>query len=142
MPGTAPGHVRPKVCRALMRPTRRTTRPLDPAMTTIALEGRVFVLTACKRFVSAGTSGWVSGGDRFKDPAYYLMPAGGTRVNRPQDGTVSLRGPSSTTRVVLDAGIDTGQEIVAATSTWSGRAYSRLIVFELPGNTRRQAPVA
>jgi len=108
-----------------------------PSMTHIALEGRVFVLTACQAIQVGDYPEWYQqeiGGD----PGSYLM-RGGSAIIAP-DGSI-LAGPVLDAEVILDAEVDLGEIARAHLDMDAVGHYSRPDVFELRVNTRAQAPV-
>jgi nitrilase len=108
-----------------------------PSMTHIALEGRVFVLSACQAIQVGDYPDWYQQELR-EDPASYLM-RGGSAIIAP-DGTL-LAGPVFDEEIVLDAEIDLGEIARGHLDMDAVGHYSRPDVFELRVNTRRQSAV-
>ncbi|HTZ64181.1 MAG TPA: carbon-nitrogen hydrolase family protein [Solirubrobacteraceae bacterium] len=106
-------------------------------MTHIALEGRVFVLTACQAIRVGAYPDWYQQeiGD---DPASYLM-RGGSAIIAP-DGSV-LAGPVFDEEVILYAELDLGEIARAHLDMDAVGHYSRPDIFELRIDTRRRSPV-
>jgi nitrilase len=108
------------------------------SMTHIALEGRVFVLSACQAVRLGDYPDWYVSELGDEDPQSWLMH-GGSAIIAP-DGTV-LAGPVFDEEVVLDAEIDLGDIARGHLDMDAVGHYSRPDVFELRVNTRRQSPV-
>ena len=106
-------------------------------MTHIALEGRVFVLTACQAIRVGDYPDWYQE-DFGDDPAAYLM-RGGSAIIAP-DGTV-LAGPVFDEEAILYAEIDLAEIARGHLDMDAVGHYSRPDVFELRVNTRPQVPV-
>jgi nitrilase len=108
-----------------------------PSMTHIALEGRVFVLTACQAIRVSDYPDWYQE-ELGEDPDSYLM-RGGSAIISP-DGSV-LAGPLFDADAILDVEIDLADIVRAHLDMDAVGHYSRPDVFELRVNTRRQSPV-
>lgn len=108
-----------------------------PSMIHIALEGRVFVLTACQAIQVGEYPSWYQE-ELGEDPASYLM-RGGSAIIAP-DGSV-LAGPTFDMEVILDAEIDLADIARGHLDMDAVGHYSRPDLFELRVNTRRQSPV-
>jgi nitrilase len=108
-----------------------------PSMQHIALEGRVFVLTACQAIRVADYPDWYQE-QLAEDPASYLMH-GGSAIVAP-DGSI-LTGPVFDRDAILDAEIELADIARGHLDMDAVGHYSRPDVFELRVNTRRQAPV-
>ncbi len=108
-----------------------------PSMTHIALEGRVFVLTACQAIRVGDYPDWYQQ-ELGEDPGSYLM-RGGSAIIAP-DGSV-LAGPLFDTEGILDAEIDLADITRGHLDMDAVGHYSRPDVFELRVNTRSQSPV-
>ena len=109
-----------------------------PSMTHIALEGRVFVLSACQAIRLRDYPDWYVSEVGDEDRGSWLM-RGGSAIIAP-DGTV-LAGPVFDEEVVLDAEIDLHEIARGHLDMDTVGHYSRPDVFELLVNTRRQSPV-
>jgi nitrilase len=109
-----------------------------PSMTHIALEGRVFVLSACQAIRVGDYPDWYVSQLGDEHPESWLM-RGGSAIIAP-DGTV-LAGPVFDEEVVLDAEIDLDEIARGHLDMDAVGHYSRPDVFELRVNTRLQAPV-
>jgi nitrilase len=107
------------------------------SMTHIALEGRVFVLTACQAIRVGDYPAWYQE-DLAEDPASYLM-RGGSAILAP-DGSI-LAGPVFDEEVILDAEVDLAEIARGHLDMDAVGHYSRPDIFELRVNTRRQSPV-
>jgi nitrilase len=108
-----------------------------PSMTHIALEGRVFVLTACQAIQVGAYPDWYQE-ELAEDPASYLM-RGGSAILAP-DGAV-LAGPVFDQEVILDAEINLADITRGHLDMDAVGHYSRPDVFELRVNARRQSAV-
>jgi len=108
-----------------------------PSMTHIALEGRVFVLSACQAIQLHDYPDWYQQ-ELGEDPAAYLM-RGGSAIIAP-DGSV-LAGPVFDAEAILDAEVDLAEIARGHLDMDAVGHYSRPDVFELRVNTRRQSPV-
>jgi nitrilase len=108
------------------------------SMTHIALEGRVFVLSACQAIQLSAYPAWYGEQLPGEDPASWLM-RGGSAIIAP-DGQL-LAGPVFDQEVILDAEIDLAEIARGHLDMDAVGHYSRPDVFELRVNTRRQAPV-
>jgi nitrilase len=106
-------------------------------MTHIALEGRVFVLTACQAIRAGAYPDWYQQ-EIGEDPGSYLM-RGGSAIIAP-DGSV-LAGPVFDEEVILYAELDLGEIARAHLDMDAVGHYSRPDIFELRIDTRRQSPV-
>jgi nitrilase len=106
-------------------------------MTHIALEGRVFVLTACQAIRAGAYPDWYQE-EIGEDPAAYLM-RGGSAIVAP-DGSV-LAGPVFEDEVILYAEVDLAEIARGHLDMDAVGHYSRPDVFELRVDTRRQSPV-
>jgi nitrilase len=107
------------------------------SMTHIALEGRVFVLTACQAIRVGAYPDWYQE-EIGEDPDSHLM-RGGSAIIAP-DGVI-LAGPLFDDEAILEAEIDLGQIARGHLDMDAVGHYSRPDVFELKVNTRRQSPV-
>jgi nitrilase len=107
------------------------------SMTHIALEGRVFVLTACQAIRVDDYPDWYQQ-ELGEDPGSYLM-RGGSAIIAP-DGSV-LAGPLFDTEGILDAEIDLADITRGHLDMDAVGHYSRPDVFELRVNTRSQSAV-
>jgi nitrilase len=107
------------------------------SMTHIALEGRVFVLTACQAIRVGDYPAWYQE-ELAEDPASYLM-RGGSAILGP-DGSI-LAGPVFDDEVILDAEVDLAEIARGHLDMDAVGHYSRPDIFELRVNTRRQSPV-
>jgi nitrilase len=107
------------------------------SMTHIALEGRVFVLTACQAIRVGDYPDWYQQ-EIGEDPDSYLM-RGGSAILAP-DGMI-LAGPLFEGEAILEAEIDLGEIARGHLDMDAVGHYSRPDVFELRVNTRRQSPV-
>lgn len=107
------------------------------SMTHIALEGRVFVLTACQAIRVGDYPDWYQE-QLGEDPASYLM-RGGSAIIAP-DGSV-VAGPLFDTEGILDAEIDRADIARGHLDMDAVGHYSRPDIFELRVNARRQSPV-
>jgi len=110
-----------------------------PSMTHIALEGRVFVLSACQAIRVGDYPDWYVSQLGGEDPGSWLM-RGGSAIIAP-DGTV-LAGPVFDEETVIDAEIDLGDIARGHLDMDAVGHYSRPDIFELRVNTRRQTAVA
>ena len=108
-----------------------------PSMTHIALEGRVFVLTACQSIRVDEYPDWYQA-EIDDDPGTYLM-RGGSAIIAP-DGSI-LAGPVFDADAILDAEVDLAEIARGHLDMDAVGHYSRPDVFELKVNTRRQSPV-
>lgn len=108
-----------------------------PSMVHIALEGRVFVLTACQAIRIGDYPGWYQQ-ELDGDAASYLM-RGGSAIIAP-DGSV-LAGPVFEEEAILQAEVDLSQITRGHLDMDAVGHYSRPDVFELRVNTRRQSAV-
>jgi len=113
------------------RPTWMST------MTHVALEGRVFVLTACQAIRASDFPGWYQQ-EIGADPDSYLM-RGGSAIVAP-DGSV-LAGPVFDEEVILYAEIDLAEITRGHLDMDAVGHYSRPDVFELRVDTGRRSPV-
>jgi nitrilase len=109
-----------------------------PSMTHIALEGRVFVLSACQAIRLGDYPDWYVGELGGEDPQSWLMH-GGSAIIAP-DGTV-LAGPVFDEEALLEAEIDLAEIARGHLDMDAVGHYSRPDVFELRVNTRRQSSV-
>jgi nitrilase len=107
------------------------------SMTHIALEGRVFVLTACQAIRVGDYPGWYQE-ELAEDPASYLM-RGGSAIISP-DGSI-LAGPAFDEEVILDAEVDLAEIARGHLDMDAVGHYSRPDIFELRVDTRRRSPV-
>ena len=107
------------------------------SMTHIALEGRVFVLSACQAIRVGDYPQWYTD-ELGEDPDMWLM-RGGSAILAP-DGTV-LAGPVFDEETVLDAEIDLSEIARGHLDMDAVGHYSRPDVFELRVDTRRQSAV-
>ena len=108
-----------------------------PSMTHIALEGRVFVLTACQSIRAADYPDWYQEAIG-EDPDTFLM-RGGSAIIGP-DGAV-LAGPVFEEEVILYADVDLAEIARGHLDMDAVGHYSRPDVFELRVDTRRQSSV-
>jgi nitrilase len=108
-----------------------------PSMQHIALEGRVFVLTACQAIRVGEYPVWYQE-EIGEDPDSYLM-RGGSAIIAP-DGSI-LAGPLFEDEAILEAEVDLAQITRGHLDMDAVGHYSRPDIFELRVNTRRQAPV-
>jgi nitrilase len=108
-----------------------------PSMIHIALEGRVFVLSACQAIRLGDYPDWYVD-EIGEDPGSWLMH-GGSAIIAP-DGTV-LAGPVFDEEAVLEAEIDLAEIARGHLDMDAVGHYSRPDVFELRVNTRRQSSV-
>jgi len=106
-------------------------------MTHIALEGRVFVLTACQAIRASAYPDWYQEEVK-EDPASFLM-RGGSAIIAP-DGTL-LAGPVFEEETILDAEIDLAEIARGHLDMDAVGHYSRPDIFELRIDTRRRSPV-
>lgn len=108
-----------------------------PSMTHIALEGRVFVLTACQAIRAGDYPDWYQA-ELGEDPGTYLM-RGGSAIIAP-DGSVVAQ-PVFDADAILEAEIDLADIARGHLDMDAVGHYSRPDVFELRVNTRRQSAV-
>jgi nitrilase len=108
-----------------------------PSMIHIALEGRVFVLSACQAIRLGDYPDWYVD-EIGEDPGSWLMH-GGSAIIAP-DGTV-LAEPVFDEEAVLEAEIDLAEIARGHLDMDAVGHYSRPDVFELRVNTRRQSSV-
>jgi nitrilase len=106
-------------------------------MTHIALEGRVFVLTACQAIRAGAYPDWFR--EEIGESADAYLLRGGSAIVAP-DGTV-LAGPVFEEEVILEADVDLSEIARGHLDMDAAGHYSRPDVFELRVNTRRQSPV-
>ena len=106
-------------------------------MTHVALEGRVFVLTACQAIRAGAYPDWYREAIG-EDPDSYLM-RGGSAIIAP-DGSI-LAGPVFDDEVVLYAEVDPAEIARGHLDMDPVGHYSRPDVFELRVDTRRHSPV-
>jgi nitrilase len=109
-----------------------------PSMQHIAIEGRVFVLTACQAIRVGDYPGWYVE-ELGEDPGAYLM-RGGSAIVAP-DGSV-LAGPVFDEEAILYAEIDLADITRGHLDMDAVGHYSRPDIFELRVDTRRRSPVA
>jgi len=107
------------------------------SMTHIALEGRVFVLTACQAIRAGAYPDWYQE-EVGEDPASYLM-RGGSAIVAP-DGAV-LAGPVFDEEAILYADVDLAEIARAHLDMDAVGHYSRPDIFELRVDTCRRSPV-
>jgi nitrilase len=108
-----------------------------PSMTHIALEGRVFVLTACQAIRLGEYPDWYRE-ELGEDSDSYLM-RGGSAIIAP-DGSI-LAGPVFDEEVILEAEIDLAAIARGHLDMDAVGHYGRPDVFELRVNTRSQSAV-
>jgi nitrilase len=108
-----------------------------PSMIHIALEGRVFVLSACQAITVGAYPDWYQE-ELGEDPASFLM-RGGSAIVAP-DGVV-LAGPVFDEETVLFAEVDLGAIARSHLDMDVVGHYSRPDLFELRVNTARQSAV-
>lgn len=108
------------------------------SMTHIALEGRVFVLSACQAIQLGAYPDWYVAELGDEDPTSWLM-RGGSAIIAPDGGV--LAGPVFDEEVVLDAEIDLTDIARGHLDMDAVGHYSRPDLFELRVNIRRQSPV-
>jgi nitrilase len=108
-----------------------------PSMIHIALEGRVFVLSACQAITVGAYPDWYQA-ELGEDPGSYLM-RGGSAIVGP-DGVV-LAGPVFDEETVLFGEVDLSAIARGHLDMDAVGHYSRPDLFELRVNTRRQSPV-
>ncbi len=113
------------------RPTWMST------MTHIALEGRVFVLTACQAIRAGAFPHWYQQ-EIGADPNSYLM-RGGSAIIAP-DGSV-LAGPVFEDEAILYAKVDLAEIARGHLDMDAVGHYSRPDIFELRVDTSRRSPV-
>ena len=106
------------------------------SMTHIALEGRVFVLSACQAIQVGDYPGWYQQ-ELGEDPASYLM-RGGSAIIGP-DGTV-LAGPIFDQEAILDAEIDLAQITRGHLDMDAVGHYSRPDVFTFTVDRSKRRP--
>jgi nitrilase len=106
-------------------------------MIHIALEGRVFVLSACQAITVGAYPDWYQE-ELGEDPASFLM-RGGSAIVAP-DGVV-LAGPVFDEETVLFAEVDLGAIARSHLDMDVVGHYSRPDLFELRVNTARQSAV-
>ena len=106
-------------------------------MTHIALEGRVFVLTACQAIRAGAFPDWYQQ-EIGADPSSYLM-RGGSAIVAP-DGSV-LAGPVFEDEVILYAKVDLAEIARGHLDMDAVGHYSRPDIFELRVDTGRRSPV-
>jgi nitrilase len=106
-------------------------------MTHVALEGRVFVLTACQAIRADAFPDWYRR-EIGAAPDSYLM-RGGSAIIAP-DGSV-LAGPAFEDEVILFAEIDLAEIARGHLDMDAVGHYSRPDIFELRVDTRRRSPV-
>lgn len=108
-----------------------------PSMQHIALEGRVFVLSACQAIRVGDYPQWYQA-ELGEDPGSYLM-RGGSSIVAP-DGSV-LAGPVFEADAILDAEVDLAEIARGHLDMDAVGHYSRPDVFELRVDTRRRSAV-
>lgn len=106
-------------------------------MTHIALEGRVFVLSACQAIRAGDYPDWYQA-EIDEDPATFLM-RGGSAIIAP-DGSV-LAGPVFEDEAILYAEVDLADITRGHLDMDAVGHYGRPDVFELSVNTHPQSPV-
>jgi nitrilase len=107
------------------------------SMTHIALEGRVFVLTACQSIRVGDYPDWYQQ-EIGEAPDSFLM-RGGSAIIAP-DGAI-LAGPLFEDEAILEADVDLAEIARGHLDMDAVGHYSRPDVFELRVNTRTQSPV-
>jgi nitrilase len=109
-----------------------------PSMQHIAIEGRVFVLSACQAIRAGDYPDWYVEA-LGEDPGVYLM-RGGSAIVAP-DGSV-LAGPVFDEETILYAEVDLAEITRGHLDMDAVGHYSRPDIFELRVDTRRRSPVA